>query len=68
MNPLDELALLLRPAAGGLYVVSTGKEEQLAVQRRIYGGVSENDIATRWREALSRAPSASGRTTIRFFR
>lgn len=59
MNPLDELALLLRPAAGGLYVVSTGKEEQLAVQRRIYGGVSENDIATRWREALSRAPSAS---------
>ncbi len=58
MNPLDELALLLRPAAGGLYVVSTGKEEQLAVQRRIYGGSSENDVADRWREALARAPSA----------
>ena len=58
MNPLDELALLLRPAAGGLYVVSTGKEEQLAVQRRIYGGATENDVAARWREALARAPSA----------
>ena len=58
MNPLDELALLLRPAAGGLYVVSTGREEQLAVQRRIYGGATENDVAARWREALARAPSA----------
>jgi len=58
VNPLDELALLLRPAAGGLYVVSTGKEEQLAVQRRIYGGGSENDVAARWREALALAPAA----------
>ncbi len=58
MDPLDELALLLRPAAGGLYVVSTGREEQLAVQRRIYGGATENDVAARWRAALARAPSA----------
>jgi guanidinobutyrase len=58
VNPLDELGLLLRPAAGGLYVVSTGREEQLAVQRRIYGGATENDVAARWREALSRAPGA----------
>ena len=58
MDPLEELALLLRPAAGGLYVVSTGRAEQLAVQRRIYGGVSENDVAARWREALARAPTA----------
>jgi agmatinase len=58
VNPLHELALLLRPAAGGLYVVSTGKEEQLAVQRRIYGGATENDVAARWREALARAPLA----------
>ncbi|HEX9291448.1 MAG TPA: arginase family protein [Anaeromyxobacteraceae bacterium] len=54
----DELSLLLRPAAGGLYVVSTGREEQLLVQRRIYGGASENDVAARWREALARAPGA----------
>jgi agmatinase len=58
VNPIDELALLLRPAAGGLYVVSTGREEQLAVQRRIYGGATENDVAARWREALARAPGA----------
>jgi len=58
VKALDELSLLLRPAAGGLYVVSTGREEQLLVQRRIYGGASENDIAARWREALARAPGA----------
>ena len=28
------------------------------MQRRIYGGASENDIARRWREALERASSA----------
>ena len=58
MTPLDELALMLRPAAGGLYVVSTGREEQLAVQRRIYGGASENEIAARWRATLARASTA----------
>ena len=58
VTPLAELELLLRPAAGGLYVVSTGREEQLAVQRRIYGGATENEVAARWREALSRAPAA----------
>lgn len=60
MHPVDELALLLRPAAGGLYVVSTGLSEQLAVQRRIYGGASENEVAARWRDALSRAAGARG--------
>jgi guanidinobutyrase len=58
LTPLAELELLLRPAAGGLYVVSTGRAEQLAVQRRIYGGGDENEIAARWREALARAASA----------
>jgi agmatinase len=58
VKPVEELALLLRPAAGGLYVVSTGRAEQLAVQRRIYGGVNENDVAARWREALSRVSGA----------
>lgn len=58
MDALAELELLLRPAAGGLYVVSTGQEEQLAVQRRIYGGASENDVAARWRAALGEARGA----------
>ncbi len=58
MDALAELALLLRPAAGGLYVVSTGLAEQLEVQRRIYGGATENQVAARWREALARAAGA----------
>ncbi len=58
LAPLAELELLLRPAAGGLYVVSTGREEQLAVQERIYGGSGENEVVSRWREALHRASSA----------
>ena len=52
MDPVAELELLLRPAAGGLYVVSTGREEQLAVQRKIYGAETENEVALRWHQAL----------------
>jgi agmatinase len=58
MEPLQELAQLLRPAAGGLYVVSTGRAEQLAVQRRLYGAESEQEIRSRFREALERIPGA----------
>ena len=52
MTPLDELALLLRPAAGGLYLVSTGRAEQLALQRRLYGAQSDAEVDARWRSAL----------------
>ena len=31
MSPLEELSLLLKPAGGGLYLVSTGKAEQQAL-------------------------------------
>ncbi|HSO34143.1 MAG TPA: arginase family protein [Labilithrix sp.] len=58
MSPLDELALLLRPAAGGLYLVSTGREEQLALQRRLYGATSEAEVDAKWRAALARIPTA----------
>lgn len=34
---LDELRLLLRPAGGGVHLVSTGRAEQLALQRSLYG-------------------------------
>lgn len=34
---LDELRLLLRPAGGGVHLVSTGRAEQLALQRQLYG-------------------------------
>ncbi len=37
LPPQAELAQILRPAGGGIYVVSTGKEAQLALQKRLYG-------------------------------
>lgn len=58
MTPLAELELLLRPAAGGLYVVSTGRAEQLEVQKRIYGAGDENQVAARWRSSLAALPGA----------
>jgi agmatinase len=53
-----ELALLLRPAGGGIHLVSTGRAEQLALQRLLYGAASEDGVAARWREDLARAPTA----------
>jgi arginase family enzyme len=53
VTPLDELALLLRPAAGGLYLVSTGKAAQLALQRKLYGATTDAEVDARWRAALA---------------
>lgn len=58
MTPQEELALLLRPAAGGLYLVSTGRAQQLAVQRRLYGADSDADVTARFRESLDRIAGA----------
>jgi agmatinase len=58
MSPLDELALLLRPAGGGLFLVSTGRAEQLALQRRLYGAATDADVDARWRDALARITGA----------
>jgi len=60
LDPLDELALLLRPAGGGVYLVSTGKSEQEALQRRLYGAKNAAEVEARFREALARIPSAKG--------
>jgi arginase family enzyme len=60
MTPLDELALLLRPAGGGLYVVSTGVREQQALQRRLYDAATTDEIQAKWRAALARIPEARG--------
>ncbi len=60
MDALAELTHLLRPAGGGLYLVSTGKAEQLALQRRLYGAATDDEVATRWRAALERLPEARG--------
>lgn len=58
VKPIDELALLLRPAGGGLYLVSTGLLEQEALQRRLYRAESRADIDRKFRENLERASDA----------
>ncbi|HRI70809.1 MAG TPA: arginase family protein, partial [Polyangium sp.] len=58
MNPADELALLLRPAAGGLYLVSTGRAQQLALQRALYRVDSDAKVADAFRAALDRLATA----------
>ncbi len=56
--PLRELSWLLRPAGGGLYLVSTGRAEQQALQRRFYEAETEADVTDRFLETLERVASA----------
>ncbi|MCC7070082.1 MAG: arginase family protein [Deltaproteobacteria bacterium] len=58
MSPLDELKLLLRPAGGGIFLVSTGKAEQLALQRRFYGADSDDDVTRAYHATLTRIADA----------
>ncbi len=58
MTPLEELRWLLRPAGGGLYLVSTGRAEQLALQRRLYRAAEDEKVHDRWLEALGRIEGA----------
>ena len=60
MTPADELRLLLRPAGGGLYLVSTGKAEQQRLQREIYRAASDAEIDEKFTRALSRLRDARG--------
>ncbi len=60
LSPLDELALLLRPAGGGLFLVSSGRDAQLALQRTIYGAASDADVEIRFKESLARIATARG--------
>lgn len=58
MTPIEELALLLRPAGGGLYLVSTGRAEQERMQRRLYGAKNATEVDARFRDALGRIAGA----------
>jgi arginase family enzyme len=49
---LEELSWLLRPAGGGVYLVSTGRQEQQALQRRFYDAESEADVTERFLATL----------------
>lgn len=58
VDALRELSWLLRPAGGGLYLVSTGRAEQRALQRRFYEADTEADVTERFLATLERLPSA----------
>lgn len=44
MEKLTELEILLRPAGGGVHLVSTGKDAQLELQKQIYKVDTEEDV------------------------
>ena len=58
MNPLDELALLLRPAGGGLHLVSTGRAAQEELQKRLYAASTTAEVETRFRASLAKIADA----------
>jgi agmatinase len=58
VTPAETLARLLRPAGGGIHLVSTGKAEQLELQKALYGARDEKAVLDRWREDLGRMPTA----------
>jgi arginase family enzyme len=60
LSALDELKLLLRPAGGGLFVVSTGKAEQRALQAALYGTDVEAEIVQRFEDTLGQLQQAKG--------
>ena len=48
----------MRPAGGGIHTVSTGKAEQLELQRRLYRARDASDVEVKWHEALGRISQA----------
>ena len=58
MDARAELHAMLRPAAGGLYVVSTGRAAQLEVQKHLYGTDDESQIQARHLSAIDRIANA----------
>ncbi|MBX7096463.1 MAG: arginase family protein [Myxococcaceae bacterium] len=60
MTPQEELERLLRPAGGGVHLVSTGKAEQLALQQRLYGVTGEAQVRARFTAAIAALPTAKG--------
>ena len=58
LQPLARLRRLLRPSGGGIHTVSTGKKDQLRLQRRIYGAERDEDIVPAWHRTLDRVAEA----------
>lgn len=60
MTPTHELATLLRPAGGGLHLVSSGLAEQKALQRQVYGVSTEAEVRAEFERRLELLPKARG--------
>jgi|CXWL01.1.fsa_nt_gi agmatinase len=60
MTPLDELAVLLRPAGGGVHLVSSGKHEQALLQEKLYGVTGVDAVEAAFRSRLSQIAQARG--------
>jgi arginase family enzyme len=58
LTPIEQLTAILRPAAGGLYVVSTGVAQQRAVQHRLYGVSTDEDVQRIFTQNLERIAAA----------
>ncbi len=57
-TPRAVLGQLLRPAGGGVYVVSTGAAEQRVMQERLYGVKGDDAVRRRFDEELDRIAHA----------
>ncbi len=49
---------MLRPAGAGVFTVSTGRAQQLAIQRELYGANDYEEVEASWRTTLSSIASA----------
>ena len=58
LSPSDQLTHLLRPAGAGLHTVSTGKAEQLALQRALYQVDDAALVPAAWRRSLQALATA----------
>src|SRR5690349_16377098 len=56
----EELELLLRPAAGGVHLVSTGRAAQAKLQRQLYQVDSDAAVREKFLAQLDRIPTARG--------
>src|SRR5687767_15617288 len=56
----EELEVLLRPAAGGVHLVSTGRTAQAKLQRQLYGVDSDAAVRDKFLAQLDRIPGARG--------
>ncbi len=56
----EELEVMLRPAAGGVHLVSTGRVAQAKLQRQLYGVDNDDAVRAKFLAQLDRIPSARG--------